>query len=117
MRPWDRNLGFGLTVQWIEMLVEFTEPIMLEDRQSAYGRNVGGVQKNNWRMPFLCGVRMARHAPYYLIDRRSALNTMSRTNVLTADQEMSFASTKAAVAASPPITIVCDALRKGLEPV
>ena len=99
------------------MLEEFTEPIMLEDRQSTYWRNVGGVQENNWRMPSLCGVRMAGHAPYYLIDRRSALNTMSRTNVLTTDQEMSFASTKAAVAASPPITIVCDALRKGLEPV
>jgi len=55
------------------MLEEFTEPIMLEDRQSTYWRNVGGVQENNWRMPSLCGVRMAGHAPYYLIDRRSAL--------------------------------------------
>ncbi len=52
-----------------------------------------------------------------LVDHRERTNPMLRTDALTAYQEMSFARMKAAVAASPPITIVCNALRKGFDPV
>ena len=42
---------------------------------------------------------------------------MSRKIVLLGAQEISFAITNAAPAARPPITIVCDAPRKGAVPV